>query len=89
MVRKYRAEAIVTIEFTDRNEAKVIFNSLRPESKHPASHRSRIRIARDGRLLRFKFLSTDTTALRASMNSFLRFALACKKVVAEIRALEE
>jgi len=87
--RKYKARAVITIELGDRAEAESIFNSLRPESKHPAGHRSLVRLERDGRRLRLDFQSTDTTALRASMNSFLRFVLACKRVLSEMRALQK
>lgn len=88
MPRRYRAEAEVTIEMEDPQEARLILNSIKPEVQRPASYRSRVEVSRRGRHIELKFLSTDSTALRASMNSFLRFILACRRVMSEVRALE-
>jgi len=86
--RRYRAEAVVTIEMEDPQEARLILNSVKPEVQHPASYRSRVQARRRGRKIELKFLSTDSTALRASINSFLRFILACRRVMSEVKALE-
>ncbi|RLI06558.1 hypothetical protein DRO22_00590 [Candidatus Bathyarchaeota archaeon] len=66
-----RCSALVKLKLPSAKDAQVFWEALKPETKSPATPRSRVRIERKGSLLIFHFEATDTTALRASLNSYL------------------
>jgi len=69
MIRE--ARAILHFTFPFEREAKIVCESIRPETKVTIRYRSKVKIHREGRRVSLIFESKDTTALRASINSYL------------------
>ena len=65
------ASAAIRLTLLSEREADMILRALRPETESSATHRSKVQVANEGRNLELLFESTDTTALRASINSYL------------------
>ena len=78
-------EAEVTIDFKTRLEAQAFRAAIQPETRKPSTHRSRLHVTAFGKKVRLKIIASDTVALRAALNSYLRIALAWKKVVEAVR----
>ncbi len=68
-----KAQAIVRLSFPSEKISKIVIKALEPETKTTPTHRSRVRIKEERRSLTLKFEAKDTTALRASVNSYLRW----------------
>jgi len=58
----------------------MFWESLKPETESPATPRSHVRIELRGSLLIFFFEAKDTTALRASLNSYLSWLHLLKNI---------
>ncbi len=65
------AHAILHFVFSSEREAEIVCESIKPETKVTIRYRSRVKVLREGRTLSLIFESKDTTALRASINSYL------------------
>ncbi len=68
-----RAEATVKFEFKSEQVLKTVFNALKPETLSAPTRRSKTYIEVNGKTLTLKFEARDTTALRAALNSYLRW----------------
>lgn len=68
-----KAEATVKFEFKSERILKTVFNALKPETLSVPTRRSKAHIEVDGKTLTLKFKAKDTTALRAALNSYLRW----------------
>ena len=51
---------------------KVVLEALKPETESSATFRSKVQIKAEGHDLVLEFKTTDTSALRAALNSYLR-----------------
>jgi KEOPS complex subunit Pcc1 len=70
MIEKAKAKIIFNIP---EKEASIILKSLLPEIKNPATNRSKIDLLiRDGKLL-MNVEAKDMNALRATLNSYIRW----------------
>jgi tRNA threonylcarbamoyladenosine modification (KEOPS) complex Pcc1 subunit len=52
---------------------QVVLEALKPETDVPSSERSRVEVKRENGGVRIISYSSDTSALRASLNSYLRW----------------
>ena len=68
-----KAQAIVRLSFPSEKLSKIVLQALKPETKTTPTRRSMIRIEGEGRNLTLSFEAKDTSALRASVNSYLRW----------------
>jgi len=68
-----KAQAIVRLSFPSEKHSKIVLQALKPEIKTIPARRSSVRIEGEGRILTLNFEAKDTTALRASVNSYLRW----------------
>ncbi len=68
-----KAEATVSIEFKSEKMLETVFKAIKPETLTPPTRRSRAFVKINGKTLILKFEATDTTALRAALNSYLRW----------------
>ncbi len=80
-------EAVVATIKIDLDEAllRVVETALSPEAETPSSERSETRITIDGSQLIIQTHAADTTALRASLNSYLRWVEGIQNIVASIK----
>ena len=67
-----KAQAVVRIFFSSEKQLKVVLGALKPEIKTSSSSRSKVNMKTEGQMLILDFRATDTSALRAAMNSYLR-----------------
>jgi len=81
VVKARRASASVELIFKDEKEARAIYSSLKPEELLPESARCRANIARRKNVLCLEIDAKDTAALRAALNSFLRWTIVARDVI--------
>jgi len=75
-----KAEAEVSIDFPNESDAEAIARALIPEIIAPRTSRTHIQVTRQGKVTKIRFYAKDLVALRAMVNSFLRFAAAWRKL---------
>ncbi len=80
--RALRAQATVRLDFHSEKQLATVFNALLPEVQRPAVTRSRVALEKDGTSLVLKVEATDTVALRAALNAYLRWVNSLKSVLA-------
>ena len=67
-----KAQAIIRLNFSSEKQLKVVLEALKPETRTPATRRSKVQIKGEGNSLTLNFKARDTSALRAAINSYLR-----------------
>ena len=67
-----KAQAVIRLNFSSEKQLKVVLEALRPETETSATPRSKVHLKAEGQSLILEFKANDTSALRASMNSYLR-----------------
>jgi len=67
-----KAQAVVRLEFLSEKHLKVVLEALKPETKTSSTKRSKVNMKSENQSLILEFNAKDTSALRASMNSYLR-----------------
>jgi KEOPS complex subunit Pcc1 len=68
-----KAKATVRLKFPSEKHLEMIAKALAPETEKPATSRSRVRMEKDGEFLVLKAEASDTVALRAALNAYLRW----------------
>lgn len=76
------ASAVVSVDLSSRSRAEAVLAALRPEFEKPPTMRCRVRAKVEGRSLSLSFEATDTSALRAAMNSYLRWIATLNRTLA-------
>ncbi len=79
----YTANAEIIIH-SDNNLAQIIKDSLRPEVEDPVSQRSTVAVYAETECLKISICATDLAALRAALNSYLRWVKAIQDVVVSV-----
>jgi KEOPS complex subunit Pcc1 len=69
------ASAFIRLTFPSAKEAEIISKSVEPETAATLRYRSKVKVFRDGESTLLKFEAKDTTALRASINSYLSWLI--------------
>ena len=67
-----KAQAVIRLNFSSEKQLKVVLGALRPETETSATPRSKVHMKTEDQSLILEFMARDTSALRASMNSYLR-----------------
>jgi KEOPS complex subunit Pcc1 len=67
-----KAQARVRLFFPSEKQLQVILQSLKPEIETSSTNRSKVIMTAKGQGLVLDFMARDTSALRASINSYLR-----------------
>lgn len=80
-----KTNAIVRLRFQSEKQLNAVLNALKPEAEAPLTRRSKVNLTRQGLLVIMDFESEDVIALRAAMNSYLRWIDSTVNVV---RAIE-
>ncbi len=84
----WEAKASIQIEFSSENRAIIVLNALKPETKESPTQRARVDVKRDGQKLTLLFEAKDTTALRASINSYARWVMVIEDVLSMTESFE-
>ena len=67
-----KAQAIVRLNFISKKQLNVVLQALKPEILISSTNRSKVNMSTENQTLNLEFIALDTSALRASMNSYLR-----------------
>lgn len=73
--------AVVSVDLPSSDVAGVVFRSLEPETRVSVGWRSRVRVGVRGRVLVLRFEADDASALRAVLNSYLRWVAMLMKAL--------
>jgi len=84
-----KAQAVIRLNFSSEKQLKVVLEALKPETRAPATRRSRVQVKGEGNSLTLSFEATDTSALRAAINSYLRFASMAINVLRLMKNVEK
>ncbi len=68
-----RARAVIRLGFPSEDRSRIVFGALEPEARTAPTPRSKVLAERRGRSLVLTLEARDTSALRAAVNSYLRF----------------
>ena len=79
-MKNAKAEAEISIDFPTESDAEAMVRALVPEIAAPRTSRTFIRVTRRGKTTKIAFYARDLVALRAIVNSFLRFAAIWRKL---------
>lgn len=85
---RWMATAQVQIPLGSSRDALAISRALVPEAKSRWNPRAKVAVSRRNRTLLLRVVARDTAALRALLNSYLRFVAAWKRVATAIHELE-
>jgi KEOPS complex subunit Pcc1 len=83
-----KAQAVIRLDFSSEKQLKVVLEALKPETRTPLTHRSKVQIMNEANSLTLSFEATDTSALRAAINSYLRFTSLVSNVLMLIENAE-
>ena len=67
-----KAQAVIRLNFSSEKQLKVVLEALKPETISPSTRRSKVQMKGEGNSLTLNFKARDTSALRATINSYLR-----------------
>ena len=67
-----KAQAVIRLNFSSEKQLNVVLGALKPETETSSTSRSKVDMKTEGQTLILDFTATDTSALRAAMNSYLR-----------------
>ena len=81
MVKSERARAKVVFNFRSAREAEAVRQALRPEEALPSSTRCNAGVTRRENALILQVDAEDTAALRAALNSFVRWAIVARDML--------
>lgn len=81
MVKAEQASAVLELEFPSVEVARAVYASLKPEELLPQAARCTANISLRKNVLCLEVDAKDTAALRAALNSFLRWAIVARDVV--------
>jgi tRNA threonylcarbamoyladenosine modification (KEOPS) complex Pcc1 subunit len=82
-----KAQAIISLNFSSGKQLKVVLDALKPETRTPATRRSKVQMKSEGNSLTLNFKASDTSALRAAINSYLRWILLTTTIVESVSEL--
>lgn len=72
-VEKPPVEGYIRIEFPSEEVTRVVYESVRLEHETVPYRRSEIDFRREGKAIILEFKATDNSALRGTLNSYLRW----------------
>lgn len=68
-----KSHVIVRLNFPSERRLEIMLSALQPETRTPPSFRSRVKVEGVGTVLTLSFEASDISALRAAVNSYLRW----------------
>ncbi|HII84027.1 MAG TPA: hypothetical protein HA271_04115 [Methanobacterium subterraneum] len=76
-----QVESQIEIEFHSKKEAEIVLRSIEPELMDSPSDRSRTLAECQGNILKITITALDSTSLRASLNSYLRWIMLSQQII--------
>jgi len=84
-----KAQALIRLNFPSERDVEIALQALQPETKTAPAARSKVQVRGEGRNLILSFEAKDTSALRAAINSYLRWVHLTNDVVGLLIALDK
>jgi len=84
-----RACATVRLRFQSERHLSIVLSALKPETESQLTSRARVQLESEGNSLRMKFEASDTSALRAAVNSFLHWIALVNEACSVLESLSE
>ena len=81
MVKAEKAEATVEFWFKGPREAEAVLRAVDPEKEMPPSVKCKASLERRKSVLCLRVEAEDTAALRAALNSFVRWTMVARDMV--------
>lgn len=82
-----KASTVITLHFPSKRRLEMVLKALKPETEmHPSTRRSKINVSSRQNSLILNFEAKDTSSLRASINSYMRWIMLIND---SFQALEE
>jgi tRNA threonylcarbamoyladenosine modification (KEOPS) complex Pcc1 subunit len=81
MVKAEKAAAAVEFSFKNPREAEAVLQAIKPEEELPPSAKCKASIERKKSVLCLRVEAEDTAALRAALNSFIRWTMVARDMV--------
>ncbi len=78
------AEATIHLTFSEK-QLDTLLSALLPEAKAPPTHRSTVKLEKDGCQLTLTITAEDTVALRATLNAYLHWINSTLNVIEAIK----
>ncbi len=82
-----KANAVLRLKFPSHRHLEIIFKALLPEVREPPTMRSRAFLEKENKFLILKIEARDTTALRATVNAYLRWINSITNVLEVLETL--
>lgn len=76
-----RVQAVIRLSFSSERRSRIVLCALEPETRTTPTSRSKVQIKSEGNSLTLNIEAKDTSALRASINSYLRFIYLTKTIM--------
>ena len=71
-----KASTVISLHFPSRKRLEIVLKALKPEiERHQFMRRSKVNVSSRQNSLILSFEAEDTSALRASINSYLRWIM--------------
>ncbi len=81
MVRAERTSASIELSFPGEKDADVVCSALKPEELLPESVKCKVSVSCRKNVLCLEIDAKDTAALRAALNSFLRWVTVARDMI--------
>jgi KEOPS complex subunit Pcc1 len=76
-----KAKATVRLKFSSEKRLEMVTRALLPETEKPVTSRSKVSLEKDDAFLVLRVEASDTVALRAALNAYLRWINSAAKVL--------
>ena len=75
------AKASIRLKFNDSKQLSTILNAIKPETQTMQTTRASVKLEKDDNYLLLSVEAEDTTALRATLNAYLRWIQSTLNVI--------
>ncbi len=76
-----QATATLCLNFGTEKQLNSLLNALKPEAEASPTHRSTVKLEKNGRSLTVSVEAEDTVALRATLNAYLHWINSTLKII--------
>ena len=84
-----RIQATVNLNFPSERHLQIVLEALEPETRISSTSRSNVQAEGKGNRLTLVFGARDTSALRAALNSYLRWTVVINDACSAMEAIEK
>jgi KEOPS complex subunit Pcc1 len=76
-----KVESLIELEFPSSSDAEIVLRAIEPEIMESPSERTSTEIECESNILKISITAQDTTSLRASLNSYLRWVMLSNEIL--------